>query len=109
MSADILIREDTLGGAVEGLAVVTAELEGAERFASDLANAVGHPGLSNAVQGFAEKWEHKRGKMLEETQALHSMLEAVAETFDSADRELMAAITEADHATAGMPAQKLGR
>jgi hypothetical protein len=91
---DLSIDMDQLTTLKEDLKAITDELENADANARSAADATGHDGLRDRVNDFADKWEIKRGEMLENVKKLSDIITQIADTFTEIDTELAKALEE---------------
>lgn len=59
-----------------------------------LADAVGHAGLAERVQVFADNWDYRRGELADQLATVRDNLANIIEGFAAVDQELAAALTE---------------
>lgn len=57
-----------------------------------IADAVGHDGLADAVRSFAHAWDDTRSDMTESIKGLGEATTSIADVFEQADQELAAAM-----------------
>lgn len=81
------------------LSVVRTEFEDATSNAHDLAGAVGHHGLAEAVSRFAESWDDRRADMVENIAALADAATGIAQAFGDLDTAYAAALDRPAPAT----------
>lgn len=88
------LRVDTklLREAGASLRVVATEFEHANANSEDVADAVGHHGLAGKIHEFADNWDDKRGKMMEDIQQLAEAAKGTGEAFERLDTELAASL-----------------
>lgn len=67
--------------------------EAAER-SDRLADAVGHGGLAERVQEFADNWDHRRGELAAQLEVVRDHLEMIVTGFEQTDGDLARALTE---------------
>lgn len=91
---DLSIDMDQLTTLKEDLKAITDELENADSNAQAAAEATGHDGLRDRVNEFADKWEIKRGEMLENVKKLSDIIAQIADTFTEIDTELAKSLEE---------------
>lgn len=92
---DLSIDMDQLATLKEDLRAISDELENADANAQAAADATGHDALRDRVNDFADKWEIKRGEMLENVKKLSDIIAQIAETFTEIDAELAKSLEEA--------------
>lgn len=88
MVADLDIDLDDLEALVGVLAVVRREFDGAEQFATTVADLVGHDGLAGVVRDFATQWNLRRSELLEELDYLAEATTSIRDTMIELDLEL---------------------
>jgi hypothetical protein len=88
------LRVDTalLRTAGTQLRVVAEEFQQANANSDDAAEAIGHPGLAEAVRSFAHNWDDRRAKMVEKIGTLATSATTVGEAFEELDKEFAAAL-----------------
>ncbi|CAN5485806.1 hypothetical protein BH10ACT4_BH10ACT4_14580 [soil metagenome] len=82
---DLLLDLGLLRQLSDDLAAISREFTNADKFSKDVADATGHDSLRKHVEDFADKWNDKREKMVEEIDALQSMVTAVSDGFTKVD------------------------
>ncbi|GAB2500803.1 hypothetical protein GCM10027063_45490 [Promicromonospora xylanilytica] len=92
---DLSIDMNQLLTLSEDLKSITSELENADGNAQGVADATGHDELRDRVNEFADKWEIKRGEMLENVKKLSGIISQIAEAFDEVDTGLAKALEDA--------------
>lgn len=92
---DLSIDMDQLTTLKEDLKAITSELENADGNAQDAADATGHDELRDRVNEFADKWEIKRGEMLENVKKLSGIITTIVDTFTQIDTDLGKALEDA--------------
>lgn len=92
---DLSINMEQLTTLKEDLKTITSELENADANAQSAADATGHDELRDRVNEFADKWEIKRGEMLENVKKLSDIIGQIADTFKQIDTELGKALEDA--------------
>ncbi|TFD56084.1 hypothetical protein E3T55_00095 [Cryobacterium frigoriphilum] len=70
------------------LVTVKDNFEQAEKFSDAVSAAVGHAGLSDRVQDFADQWNDKRDGMVERLADLAKTVDTIHDSFISVDLEL---------------------
>jgi L-lactate utilization protein LutB len=91
---DLLLDLGLLQQLADDLAVISREFTNADKFSKDVADATGHDALRQQVEDFADKWNDKREKMVEELDALQSMVKAVSDGFTTVDDRFAKALEE---------------
>jgi hypothetical protein len=74
------------------LTTVKHEFENASAGSRDLADAVGHDGLADALIDFAEKWDDTREDMVADIGTLAEIASGIADAFSQLDTEYAAAL-----------------
>ncbi|HEY8914130.1 hypothetical protein [Lacisediminihabitans sp.] len=92
--ADLLLDLGLLQQLADDLAAISREFTNADKFSKDVADATGHDDLRHHVEDFADKWNDKREKMVEEVDALQSMVKAVSDGFTKVDDGFAKALEE---------------
>ena len=86
--ADLDIDLDDLEALVSALGVVRGEFDGAEQFATEVADLVGHDELAGVVRDFATQWNLRRAELLDELDYLAEATTAIRDTMVELDQEL---------------------
>lgn len=92
---DLSINMEQLRTLSDDLKVISSELENADGNAQAAADATGQDALRDRVNEFSDKWEIKRGDMLENVKKLSGIITQVAEAFDEVDTGLAKALEDA--------------
>ncbi|GAB6938659.1 hypothetical protein ACQP60_00040 [Isoptericola variabilis] len=92
---DLSIDMEQLRTLKDDLKSISSELENADSHAQDAAEATGHDELRDRVNDFADKWEIKRGEMLENVKKLSDIIAQIADTFTEIDSELAKSLEDA--------------
>lgn len=92
---DLSIDMDQLTTLKDDLKAITSELENADGNAQAAADATGDDELRDRVNDFADKWELKRGEMLENVKKLSDIITQIVDTFKQVDTELGKALEDA--------------
>ncbi|WP_275006232.1 hypothetical protein [Promicromonospora iranensis] len=92
---DLSIDMDQLTTLKDDLKAITSELENADGNAQAAADATGDDELRDRVNEFADKWEIKRGEMLENVKKLSDIITQIVDTFKQIDTELGKALEDA--------------
>jgi hypothetical protein len=92
---DLSIDMDQLTTLKDDLKAITSELENADGNAQAAADATGHDELRDRVNEFADKWEIKRGEMLENVKKLSGIITSIVDTFKEIDAGLGKALEDA--------------
>jgi len=92
---DLSIDMDQLTTLRDDLKSITSELENADGNAQAAADATGHDELRDRVNEFADKWEIKRGEMLENVKKLSGIITSIVDTFKEIDQGLGKALEDA--------------
>ncbi|MCP2267510.1 hypothetical protein ACFQHV_20765 [Promicromonospora thailandica] len=92
---DLSINMDQLTALKDDLKAITSELENADGNAQAAADATGHDELRDRVNDFADKWEIKRGEMLENVKKLSDIITQIVDTFKEIDAGLGKALEDA--------------
>lgn len=92
---DLSIDMDQLRTLKDDLKAISSELEDADSNAEAAAKATGHDDLRDRVNDFADKWEIKRGEMLENVKKLSDIIAQIADTFSEIDSELAKSLEDA--------------
>lgn len=92
---DLSIDMDALRTLKDDLKAITSELENADGNAQAAADATGHDELRDRVNDFADKWEIKRGEMLENVKKLSDIITQIVDTFTEVDAELAKSLEKA--------------
>jgi hypothetical protein len=92
---DLSIDMDQLTALKDDLKSITSELENADGNAQAAADATGHDDLRDRVNDFADKWEIKRGEMLENVKKLSDIITQIVDTFKEIDSGLGKALEDA--------------
>lgn len=92
---DLSIDMDQLTALRDDLKSITSELENADGNAQAAADATGHDELRDRVNEFADKWEIKRGEMLENVKKLSGIITSIVDTFKEIDAGLGKALEDA--------------
>lgn len=71
----------------EDLIAVATEFDAANAKSNEIADAVGHPELAQAVKDFAHGWDDKREKIAKATRALGDAATQVAKTWKDFDQQ----------------------
>lgn len=74
------------------LRVVANEFHNANANSDDVAAAVGHSELGEAVRSFAHNWDDTREKMIKEIGTLAKAATGVGEAFDQLEQEFAASL-----------------
>lgn len=96
MSGDLLLSTAVLQLIVDDLNVIRSEFDGADDFASDVAEATGDDQLEDEVRNFATSWNDKRSDMVDQVDNLIGQVSAIGEAFMETDSELARALEEAE-------------
>lgn len=86
--ADVSIDFAKLAASRSDLKQAVENFEYTEKFSDDVARSVGHDGLSNTVQDFADSWNDKREDLIEQLTMVHDFIDAVYESFTELDERL---------------------
>ncbi|MFI6428354.1 MULTISPECIES: hypothetical protein [unclassified Promicromonospora] len=92
---DLSIDMEQLTALKDDLKAITSELENADGNAQAAADATGHDELRDRVNDFADKWEIKRGEMLENVKKLSDIITQIVDTFKEIDAGLGKALEDA--------------
>ncbi|GGM33727.1 hypothetical protein ACFQBY_07355 [Promicromonospora citrea] len=92
---DLSIDMEQLRKLSDDLKAISNELEHADGNAKDAAEATGHDELRDRVNDFADKWEIKRGEMLENVKKLSGIITSISEAFSEVDTGLAKALEDA--------------
>ena len=92
---DLSIDMDQLTALKDDLKAITSELENADGNAQAAADSTGHDELRDRVNEFADKWEIKRGEMLENVKKLSDIITQIVDTFKEIDSGLGKALEDA--------------
>ncbi len=82
-----LLRE--AGGQLRGVA---NEFHNANANSDNVSEAVGHPGLAEAVRSFAHNWDDTRKDVIKNIGTLAKSASGVGDTFDQLDHEFAASL-----------------
>lgn len=84
------LRLDTsaLRSAARSLYVISAEFVGAETYAQEVGDVVGHAGLAERLREFAEGWRIRRGEIEATVVGLAEVLMTTVNSFEGIDAEL---------------------
>jgi hypothetical protein len=85
---DVNIDFDKLYRARDDLRKSVEIFEDAEEFSDDVADTVGHDGLSGTVQDFADSWNDRRRDLIEQLTMVHDFIDAVYESFTELDERM---------------------
>jgi len=91
--ADINIDLDELSVLSTNLTTVRTQLEGAEKFSSTVAGYAGDDQLAQVIRDFAEKWNVRRGFLLDDLEQIAAAAEAIRDTFEELDGEIAAGLS----------------
>lgn len=83
--ADLNLDFDELTSLESNLTLVRMMLENAQKFGSEVAGLVGDDQLAQVVRDFAEKWNLRRGFMIDDISQLAAASEAIRDTFRELD------------------------
>ncbi|WP_308291844.1 hypothetical protein [Microbacterium jejuense] len=86
--ADIDVDLTALETAQLRVADALAAFRSADRVGDDLADLTGEPRLAGRVRDFAGNWDHNRGKLEEQLEAVGDWLEAIRETLTELDEDM---------------------
>jgi hypothetical protein len=92
---DLSLNMAQLTALRDDLKKITSELENADGNAQAAANATGHDDLRDRVNEFADKWEIKRGEMLENVKKLSGIITSIVDAFTEVDAGLGRALEDA--------------
>lgn len=95
MSYDIQLDMSALSELAHDLASVIDEFEKANDNARGTADATGSRELADRVRDFAQGWNIRRGKMIEDITTLQETIAAIVATFTEADEDMARALEEA--------------
>ena len=70
----------------DGLRALQSAYEGAARRRGDVQDALGYPGLRDAVRGFTENWDHERGEQVTAIGGAGDMLAEICDGYIAFDR-----------------------
>lgn len=90
--AELTLIDPDLQAAYRNLVLASAGFDSTERVAHDLREAVGHSGLGQAVNDFADSWSVKRERMTKALDGLWERLKAIIDAMDAVDASLGAAL-----------------
>lgn len=76
------------------VARIHSEFDNANARSNHLGDAVGHPGLAERVEAFADNWDKRRGELTEQLATVRDGLAGIVTGFEETDRELARALTE---------------
>lgn len=96
MSADLLLSTAILQLIEDDLNLIRSEFDGADDFASDVAEATGDDELEDKVRDFATSWNDKRSDMVEQVDNLVAQVGAISQAFMETDSELARALEETE-------------
>lgn len=86
------IDTDLLREAGSQLRVVADEFHNANANSDNVSEAVGHPGLGEAVRSFAHSWDDTRKGMVKDIGALAKSAGGVGEAFDRLEQDFAASL-----------------
>lgn len=86
------VDTDLLREAGNQLRVVANEFHNAHANSDNVSEAVGHPGLAEAVRSFAHNWDDTRAKMMKDIGTLAKEASGVGDAFDQLDQEFAASL-----------------
>jgi hypothetical protein len=86
--ADLNLDFDDLTTLESQLSLVRLMLENAEKFSSGVADLTGDDQLAQVVRDFAEKWNLRRGFMIDDLEHLGAASEAIRDTFRELDGQI---------------------
>lgn len=95
--SDIRIDLDRMARATDRLNTVLYDFEGVQTAQTDLPGAIGHVNLAQVVTDFRTAWDVRRGELVEELQFVRDAAEAIHDTFEEIDKDL---VTRLDAVTA---------
>jgi hypothetical protein len=90
--ADLTIDIQSLSDLSDKLVAVQGELENAEKFSKTVADMAGDPLLANVLRDFADKWNVRRGFLIDDIAQLSETAIAIRNTFADLDNEIAAGI-----------------
>ena len=82
----LIIRDGELRGAITSVRASRTEFAHAVSRTDALQQAVGHAGLSGALQGFESRWSVRREKLVTSLEVIEKQLRGVLDTFGEWDR-----------------------
>jgi len=88
--ADLTIDIQSLKDLSDKLVLVQGQLENAEQFSKTVADMAGDPLLANVLRDFADKWNKRRGFLIDDIAQLSETALAIRETFADLDNEMAA-------------------
>lgn len=87
--SDIRIDLDRMERATDRLNVVLYDFEGVQTAQTDLPGAIGHPHLTQVVTDFRSAWDVRRGELVDELQFIRDAAQAIHDTFEEIDLDLV--------------------
>ncbi|MFT4214683.1 MAG: hypothetical protein QM622_07905 [Microbacterium sp.] len=106
--SDLKIDTQRVRSVAAGLSRIATEFRGANVHSDNIAEAVGHDALAEAVRSFAHAWDDTRADMTESVTGLSEATTAIADIFEQADAELAAAM-ESSSTVASSGSQRTGQ
>lgn len=97
--ADIAINLEELVALRDSLRVVKSEFNSAESFSREVAGYTGDERLARVVRDFADKWNLRRGFLVDEIERISAAAEAIHDTFIELDSQLADGISSVGNAT----------
>ncbi|CAN5120125.1 hypothetical protein BH09ACT3_BH09ACT3_16840 [soil metagenome] len=99
--ADVHIDFGKLARTRRDLEHAVRVFEDTERFSDAVAGTVGHSGLADTVQSFADSWNDRREDLIEQLTLVHDFVDAVHDSFVELDERLAKGVdpaqANADH------------
>ena len=95
LEVDLTLLSETAGS----LGILLHEFDQASNIVEDLTDDVGDNALLAELDEFVEEWKHKRQKLVESIEAVHSMATKSHTAYVKADNDLATAVTDAEHTT----------
>ncbi len=86
--ADLDLRGEDLASAISQTSAVVNYFNNANTKAERAAQHVGHAGLAGKVNDFADAWDIRRGKFVENLTFVYDALAAIRDTFEDIDNQI---------------------
>lgn len=94
MPPGLRVDLETLNAARIDVQRIHSEFEQATARTDRLADSVGHAGLADRVQAFADNWDHRRTELADQLAVVRDHLRTVVDGFTQTDQQLAEAITQ---------------
>jgi hypothetical protein len=93
---DIKLDLARLSSMLNNFSTIKNEFVNAEEFSAQVADTVGHNGLSHVVHDFASAWNIRRGKIIEELEYIDKATVAIRDTMEEIDARLAAEVEKSE-------------